>query len=541
MTNVVDYRPLVVKPKKPRKTGGSGAASDPGVPTIRLKEGDTDRIVNEAEDALIAADRGLYQRAGRIVFVGEVRLMTADKRHVGAQQILERGDYALAEDLECAARFLRFNMRSDDWITTGAPMRVVKTLQDRQSRLRLPVLTGIVNAPTIRPDGSLLDRPGYDADTGLLFDPRSMVFPSIPDRPSKPHALRALETLRELLDGFPFVSAADRSVALSAILTALVRKSLRTAPLHAFTAPLAGSGKSTLVDVACAVATGREAGVIALGKSPEEMEKRLAGALLGGDAVTAIDNCEAGLGGEQLCQALTQPFLKVRALGRSEMIEIPTNTFFAATGNNLVLVGDMTRRALMCKLDPGEERPELRTFETRHPVDMVKADRGRYVAAALTILRAYAVVRRRPLKPPLGSFEEWCATVRDALLWLDQADPVDTLDQARQSDPKLDALRAVMSHWRTVIGSNEITAGRLIDRASDMGGFSDDRDFHHAEFREALMAVAAQGGQLNAKRLGTWLSANANRIVDGLSLCPVGITDGSKRWQLQDRGGGKGT
>jgi putative DNA primase/helicase len=70
---------------------------------------------------------------------------------------------------------------------------------------------------------------------------------------------------------------------LSAILTALVRRSLPTAPMHAFRSPVAGSGKSTLVDIASAISTGHEAGVIAQGKSDEETEKRLGSALLAGD------------------------------------------------------------------------------------------------------------------------------------------------------------------------------------------------------------------------------------------------------------------
>ena len=42
------------------------AANDPRS-TIRLVEGEIERIVDEVESALIAANRGLYQRDGRIV------------------------------------------------------------------------------------------------------------------------------------------------------------------------------------------------------------------------------------------------------------------------------------------------------------------------------------------------------------------------------------------------------------------------------------------------------------------------------------------
>jgi hypothetical protein len=48
----------------------------------------------------------------------------------------------------------------------------------------------------------------------------------------------------------------------------------------------------------------------------------------------------------------------------------------------------MTRRVVLCTLDAKKERPELRNFK-RDPVAEVLADRGAYVAAVLTVVRAY--------------------------------------------------------------------------------------------------------------------------------------------------------
>ena len=67
------------------------------------------------------------------------------------------------------------------------------------------------------------------------------------------------------------MSDADRSVALSAILTALDRHAMVTAPLHGFTSPTAGTGKSLLVDLAAMLATGRLTPVISQGCSEEEL------------------------------------------------------------------------------------------------------------------------------------------------------------------------------------------------------------------------------------------------------------------------------
>ena len=105
-------------------------------------------------------------------------------------------------------------------------------------------------------------------------------------------AQTALARIVRLIETFDFVSQDDKAVALSLILTAIARPGLPTAPLHGFDAPVAGSGKSKLVDIASILATGHEAGVIAQGETREEAEKRFSTLLMRGDLIIAIDNCE---------------------------------------------------------------------------------------------------------------------------------------------------------------------------------------------------------------------------------------------------------
>jgi putative DNA primase/helicase len=91
--------------------------------------------------------------------------------------------------------------------------------------------------------------------------------------------------------------------------------------------------------------------VISQGRTEEELEKRLGAALLAGDTAIALDNCEHPLESSFLCQALTQQKLSIRMLGVSKNVETPVNAAIFATGNNLSIVGDLTRRALICALD----------------------------------------------------------------------------------------------------------------------------------------------------------------------------------------------
>ncbi len=500
---------------------------------IQAEAGALPRVVDDAEAALIAFNAPLYQRGGIIVSPASAVSSAPGKRGNSVPRIVTVNALHIAELMTAAAVWLKFDARRDDWVATDCPSRIAETYLARPT-WRLRVLRSIISHPTLREDGTILDQPGYDARTGLLYDPMGAAFPPVPATPTREEAVAARDAIMELFRAFPYVSPADRAVALSGLLTAVVRASLETAPMHAYSAPTAGSGKSLHPDIYAAVTTGRTASVIALGRTEEESEKRLAAALIAGDVLIAIDNVDRPLGGEFLCQILTQQTAKPRLLGESKNVEVPTTALITATGNNLVLDGDMTRRALMCSLDPGVERPEERSFDF-HPLDLIMADRGRYVVAALTILRAYHVAGLPPMTKPLGSYETWSRLVRDALVWLGEADPCETMEKARAADPKLESLTAVAQQWARVIGVKRVTAKEIIAAANgpvaDLG--YDGRNSAETEdFREALLAVAGEGSAVNARRLGKWLARNQGRVVGGMKIVADGTRAGVALWRL---------
>lgn len=529
------------------KDGGTNdATTTPGEPTkarpeIKVVGGNLHHIVTEGEQALIAANLGLYQRGSMMVRPTLMHVDIADHKTTMAMRLAAVRLHLLVEIMTKSATWLRFDIRKNDFVAIDCPEKIANTLLARE-QWGLPILAGIVNCPVLRPDGSVLQTPGHDVATGLVFDPQGTQFNSVPENPSKEDARLALDVLKDLVKTFPFVSQADESVALSAILTAIHRRSLPTAPLHGFTAPGAGSGKSKLVDIASLIVDGREAAVMSLGRSEEESEKRLGAALLAGDAIISIDNIDSArsFGGELFCQALTQKMLKIRILGLSKLEVVPTNAFICANGNNLTLEGDMTRRAIMCTIDSGEERPELRVFKT-DPLAMVRADRDKYVMAALTVLRAYYVAGK-PAQPviPLGSFEEWSAVIRGALLWLGEADPCATMEKVRRKDPKLGAMITVITQWLEVIGQDSVTAKALIECAVEKvndGSIAPwKQEFTNPEFRDALLIVAGEGGAINSLKLGKWLAANQDRFVEGHKIVQRGTRSGSNLWKLEPKG-----
>jgi hypothetical protein len=197
----------------------------------------------------------------------------------------------------------------------------------------------------------------------------------------------------------------------------------------------------------------------------------------------------------------------------------------------------MVRRSLKSRLDAGVERPELRTFQREDPVDVMKRERGRYASLALTVLRGYFAAGRPSQKQPLGGFEEYSRNVRDSLLWLGEADPIATMEEARVQDPHRQTLEAVIVQWQQHLGSSSYTTGELVDYANEGNSSSSNpREivYTHPDFRRALLAAGVDhSGRLSPIRLGRWLSRNKGKIVGGRRIGEDTMLDGFARWKLQ--------
>jgi hypothetical protein len=258
-------------------------------------------------------------------------------------------------------------------------------------------------------------------------------------------------------------------------------------------------------------------------RNEEELEKRLGAVLISGDPIISLDNCSHEVDSTFLCQALTQRRLRIRLLGYSRTVEVPITAAFYCNGNNLEISNDLTRRTLLCRIDAGVERPELRTF--KHDVlETARNERARLVEAILIILRGWHSAGTAVGVEPLGSFEEWSFRVRSPLLWLDRDDPCDSIKAVRESDPHRSTLNTVLVQWKRVLGTtSSYTIQQVIQNASI------DPDLFGAL---AAVAVSLQGNSLSNERLGRWLSKNNGKIVNRLKLQKTGSTSGYPFWRV---------
>lgn len=524
------------------------AAQD--LPKIEIKDGELSQLATRAEALLIHAGVPIYQRGGELVRPIIETVDASRGRKTKVAQLRPLDSVYLRDLLARYAIWLRYDAREQQVNQTNPPYETATTVMARAGEWRFKAITGVISTPTMRPDGSLLTMQGYDDATGLLLvEPPPM--PGIPDQPTKEDALAALEVLEELLGGFPFVDDVSKSCALSAIITPILRGAFLVTPMHASRAPTAGSGKSYLWDIVAAIAIGQLMPVMSTGANVEETEKRLGAALMSGQPLISIDNISGELGGDALCQIIERPVVELRILGRSERVRIEargTSTF--STGNNFVVIGDLTRRVIAVNLDAEVERPELRQFDF-DPVERVLADRGKYIAAALTIGRAYVAAGRPGLLPRLASFEAWSDLVRSALVWLGKADVVESMESARADDPERGELGELLEAWAKVIGceySNRVKLNDVILKGSSMvrpNGAQYDLNNpvalepEYPELYTALESLAyrstgKRGQKPDARLLGNYLRRFKGKIVDGKRFAMKPDDKRGAEWWVED-------
>src|SRR5262249_39798657 len=145
------------------------------------------------------------------------------------------------------------------------PAKIAAFYMSRVGFWNLPELVGIIEAPILRPDGTVLTASGHDHQTGLYLN-SSTAWSGMPEHPTRSHAQNAVGILIKPFSQFPFVADEDRSVLVAGILTALQRRLLMTAPLFGFSAPSQRSGKSLLVESIGMITTGRKPAAAGLSK-----------------------------------------------------------------------------------------------------------------------------------------------------------------------------------------------------------------------------------------------------------------------------------
>lgn len=401
------------------------------------------------------------------------------------------------------------------------------TILGRKDWPLLP-LRGIVTSPVVRPDGTLLQAPGYDKPTGLYLQPRvklRRLRPEVTDD--------ALEKAKEIVLGmmladFPWKEPSDKAHFLGALLTPILRPYFYgTTPMFVFTATTMGSGKSLLKDIFLYL--------FGISETPwpendTELRKSITTQLYTtGQPVVVLDNLPNGyiIKSPVLSSLLTAEFWGDRVLGSTASVTMPNDRLWIATGNGLRTGGDNGRRVMWVRLDPDCPDPDQRDgFKVGDLRPWLRANASTVVAALVTIVRSWLAAGAPIVRVRKGDYSEWASMIAGILKHLEVPGWMADRTGANEMDDEAVEWSAFLTMWRTKLGDQAVTTGAVLSAVADH-----------------VPRVAKTGEPPSANALGFWLKARDGRYFGTHKVVKVWDSHRCQNtWRVevhQDRGTGR--
>jgi hypothetical protein len=443
-------------------------------PRIDCGGGGGPKTIREVQQSL--NDRkipGTYTVAGRVVVVGDPENNEASTHPLPVAAVPADPPKlaSLLANHTYTYRIVRTKTESYEAEYTPAAAHLNAVLA-RGSWPGLRPLNGVIGAPVLRPDGTLLQESGYDEATGLYLASRLQV-PRVPAQPSADVVAWARGLLLDwVLRDFPWCGDADRANYLAMLFTQVLRHYLRRSlvPFFPVTARAPGAGKSLLITIA-----GVLYGMASLTWTGDdaELRKTLTSFMRTQEGVMVFDNLLAGtvVRSAVLSKLLTDRTWGDRMLGGNVLGQFANDRLWCATGNNLRIGGDMASRVVLVSIDPARPHPERRSGFAIADLEgwIQQSENQRNLLAAVLVLVADWAAAGCPEAGvvPMRQFTPW-ARVCGGLLahhgvdgFLANAGEVEEIDDD-DSD-----WTGFLARWQAVMGTGWVTSEQLAQRAAD--------------------------------------------------------------------------
>lgn len=462
---------------------GSGAAVQvldvdhvPSLPEVDLG-GEQESIVALTVSINRGHIPGLYVRDGELVHVQHksgfqgneviVAPVTADRLNMLLAHHVRTFKYAAVKTGPKAAQTTEYVRR--DAAPTLSALRAVVTSNNWPG---VPVLTGVIGVPTLRPDGSLIQAPGYDKATGLYLCPTTKIAP-VPDKLTDEQVRTSRDfVFRKVFGEFCWASPGDFANYIALLMSPMLRPYVKTTtPFGLITATTPGSGKTNLSD-AVGMVYGQSSQVWPA--RGEELQKKITSILVGNSSpVVVFDNLVEGscVRSEIIATLVTKTEWDDRLLGASRNVQARNDRLWLATGNGLTVGGDMASRTLLVRLDPRMERPELRRFELGQFSDWILEDGNRAELTYHLIVLVQAWMQAGAAKDTshtMRGFTKWAQTLGGLLAFHGLEGFLSNNDDLSARDTDSEEWAAFLAKWFELFGpmpktSKEIHASAQVD------------------------------------------------------------------------------
>lgn len=390
-------------------------------------------------------------------------------------------------------------------VTPAASVLAAALAPKQWSKLR--PLYGVVGAPVLRTDGTLLQQPGYDPATGLYLASK-VPLPPVPEAPTGAQVEAAREFLfdRFLFD-FPWVNDADLANYVGLLVTPILRSYLRTLiPFGVITSTMPGSGKTILT---CGLGMLYGQRILTWTRSDEELRKAITSVLADPVGAIIFDNLAEGtvIDSPVLARLITDRTWADRLLGKNTTATFPNDRVWTATGNNLRLGGDMRTRSVLVGLNPDMPKPEERTgFQIPNLEQWIlnPANQRKVLWHLLVLVTDWTRGGApRTAGLTMRQFTPWAEAIGGFLAHHGLKGFLGNVETVREIDDEEAAWVAFFAQWRTIHGDEWLTSNQLRLSADTPHGGGDQW--------EGRFVTDSRGRPPSAKSLGRILTGQIDR------------------------------
>jgi hypothetical protein len=382
----------------------------------------------------------------------------------------------------------------------------------------LPVLRDIVGAPVLRPDGTLLQTPGYDEATGYYYAP-TVDLPAIPDQPAPAQVGAAREwLLGTLLGDFPWKTTADKANYVGLLATQILRHYTGAlTPWVMVDATMPSSGK-TILTSCLGMLYGQR--VLTWTDSEEELRKAITSVFAEAAGCVVFDNIEEGhvVNSAVLARLVTERVWTDRKLGSSSTLSFENTRMWLATGNNLRTGADMATRTVWVRLDPDCPAPEARSGFTIPNLDTWILDKTNQA----TVLRAVLIMvldwtahgaPRDHTVPAMRQFTTWAQTVGGFLAHHNIPAFLGNGAESTALDEDAAEWAAFLHSWHNQFATTRMTAAQVRATAEPDPGFPDPWDGVFVTDKNGRVPNVKSLGRLLTGQIGRWRGSVVLRSV----------------------------